>query len=113
MGLYEALNGSIFTFSRASNLEFCTHDDDITLCNSIPSIQAKSQCAEAQGWLETVCKYLAPELDHFDLRKEKELREILIDYSTTKAEHYEQVGFTVFEVSSSKNDRGLVQLAWN
>jgi len=41
--------------------------------------------------LEHLCKELSSELAHFDWRKEVELREILIEYSALKSEHFEKV----------------------
>ncbi|XP_067021616.1 uncharacterized protein [Acropora muricata] len=53
--------------------------------------EANSNCAEAKTKLEHLCKELSSELAHFDWRKEVELREILIEYSALKSEHFEKV----------------------
>ncbi|KXJ07046.1 hypothetical protein AC249_AIPGENE7382, partial [Exaiptasia diaphana] len=52
---------------------------------------ANSNCAEAKSYLEQLCQDLTSELSHFDLRKESELRDVLIEYSTLKSEHFEKV----------------------
>ncbi|KAK3751145.1 hypothetical protein QZH41_015475 [Actinostola sp. cb2023] len=52
---------------------------------------ANSNCAEAKAHLERLCLDLTHELSHFDLRKESELREVLIEYSTLKSEHFEKI----------------------
>ena len=38
-----------------------------------------------------MCRDLSSELAHFDWRKEVELREILIEYSALRSEHFEKV----------------------
>lgn len=53
--------------------------------------EANSNCADAKKNLEDLCKELSSELAHFDWRKEVELREILIEYSALKSEHFEKV----------------------
>ncbi|XP_031568658.1 uncharacterized protein LOC116303273 isoform X2 [Actinia tenebrosa] len=53
--------------------------------------EANSNCAEAKAYLERLCQDLKFELSHFDLRKESELREVLIEYTTLKSEHFEKV----------------------
>ncbi|XP_073236126.1 uncharacterized protein [Porites lutea] len=53
--------------------------------------EANSNCADAKTKLEHLCKDLSPELAHFDWRKEVELREILIEYSALRSEHFEKV----------------------
>lgn len=54
-------------------------------------MQANSNCSEAKAYLERLCQDLTPELSYFDLRKESELREVLIEYTTLKSEHFEKV----------------------
>ena len=54
-------------------------------------LQANSNCADAKANLEKMCKDLSVELAHFDWRKEVELREILIEYSALRSEHFEKV----------------------
>ena len=53
--------------------------------------QANSNYADAKTRLEFLCKDLSTELAHFDWRKEVELREILIEYSALRSEHFEKV----------------------
>lgn len=53
--------------------------------------EANSNCADAKTNLEFLCKDLSSELAHFDWRKEVELREILIEYSELRSEHFEKV----------------------
>ncbi|XP_032222861.1 sorting nexin-30 isoform X4 [Nematostella vectensis] len=53
--------------------------------------KANSNSAQAKETLERTCQDLAFELSHFDLRKEMELREVLIEYSSLRSEHYEKV----------------------
>ncbi|KAJ7391905.1 hypothetical protein OS493_016201 [Desmophyllum pertusum] len=53
--------------------------------------EANSKCADAKTNLEYLCNDLSPELAHFDWRKEIELREILIEYSALRSEHFEKV----------------------
>lgn len=55
------------------------------------TVKANSSCAEAKAKLEMMCQDLSNELDHFDLRKERELREILMEYSDLRSEHFEKV----------------------
>lgn len=55
------------------------------------TFKANSSCAEAKANLEMMCQDLSNELDHFDLRKERELREILMEYSALRSEHFEKV----------------------
>ena len=43
---------------------------------------------------------LSEELDHFDYQKELELREIFVEYTTLKTEHYEKV---LYDFSTSIN----------
>lgn len=55
------------------------------------NFQATSNCHAAKAHLEMIYQNLSQELDQFDYQKEKELREIFVDYTTLRAEHYEKV----------------------
>ena len=53
--------------------------------------QANSNLCAAKAHLEMMYKNLSNEWYHFDYQKELELREIFIEYTTLKFEHYEKV----------------------
>ena len=73
-----------------STLQFCNNDTDVQ-SSVLLLLKANSNCADAKTKLEHLCKDLSPELAHFDWRKEVELREILIEYSALRSEHFEKV----------------------
>ncbi|XP_064396977.1 uncharacterized protein LOC135343878 isoform X2 [Halichondria panicea] len=52
--------------------------------------QASKYCADAKDYLEMMCHGLAEELSHFDLQKEKELKQVLVDYASTQQERHEK-----------------------
>lgn len=54
-------------------------------------LQANSNLRAAKAHLEMMYDNLSNELYHFDYQKELELREIFIEYTTLKFEHYEKV----------------------
>ena len=56
--------------------------------------QASKYCADAKDYLEMMCHDLAEELSHFDLQKEKELKQVLLDYASTQQERHEKVLYT-------------------
>ena len=39
-----------------------------------------------------MCKDMAEELAHFDLQKEKELKQVLLEYTAAQLERHEKVG---------------------
>lgn len=66
---------------------FCCSVLNVVVLN----FQANSNCLAAKAHLEMMYKNLKDELYHFDYQKELELREIFIEYTTLKFEHYEKV----------------------
>ena len=53
--------------------------------------QASKHCAEAKDYLEMMCRDLSSELNQFDLQKELELKQILMDYASRQLERHEKV----------------------
>ena len=56
------------------------------------SNQASKHCADAKDYLEMMCRDMAEELAHFDLQKEKELKQVLLEYTAAQLERHEKVG---------------------
>ena len=54
-------------------------------------LQANSNLHVAKAHLEMMYENFSSELNDFDYQKELELREIFIEYTTLKFEHYEKV----------------------
>ena len=54
--------------------------------------QASKYCADAKDYLEMMCHDLADELAQFDLQKEKELKQVLLNYAASQLEKHEKVG---------------------
>ncbi len=52
-----------------------------------------------------MCHNLAEELAQFDLQKEKELKQILMDYSSAQLERHEKVGVVGWEGGAKSHDR--------
>lgn len=88
MPLYILLN---FWFKALINKTDCSFRCVFNFRIFFLSFQANSNCADAKTSLEFLCKDLSSELAHFDWRKEVELREILIEYSALRSEHFEKV----------------------
>ena len=55
--------------------------------------QASKYCADAKDYLEMMCRDLSSELNQFDLQKELELKQVLMDYATRQLERHEKVFF--------------------
>ena len=53
--------------------------------------QASTHCADAKDYLEMMCREMAGELAHFDLQKEKELKQVLLEYTAAQLERHEKV----------------------
>ena len=53
--------------------------------------QASKYCADAKDYLEMMCRDLSGELSHFDLQKEMELKQILMEYASRQLERHEKV----------------------
>lgn len=53
--------------------------------------QASKHCAEAKDYLEMMCRDLSSELNLFDLQKELELKQILMEYAARQLERHEKV----------------------
>ena len=53
--------------------------------------QASKYCADAKDYLEMMCRDLSSELNQFDLQKELELKQILMDYAARQLERHEKV----------------------
>lgn len=69
----------------------CNSEDNTQSSLSKRWAEANSNCHAAKAHLEMMYENLSQELDHFDYQKEIELREIFIEYTTLKEEHYEKV----------------------
>ena len=54
-------------------------------------VQASKHCADAKDYLEMMCKDMAEELAHFDLQKEQELKQVLLEYTAAQLERHEKV----------------------
>lgn len=54
-------------------------------------LQASKYCSDAKDYLEMMCKDLSEELAQFDLRKETELKQVMVDYATAQLEKHEKV----------------------
>eukprot|EP00731_Ephydatia_muelleri_P012936 Em0007g246a len=52
--------------------------------------QASKYCSDAKDYLEMMCKDLSEELAQFDLRKETELKQVMVDYATAQLEKHEK-----------------------
>jgi hypothetical protein len=52
---------------------------------------ASKHCADAKDYLEMMCRDLSSELNQFDLQKELEMKQILMDYATRQLERHEKV----------------------
>ena len=74
----------------------CYHSEVVYL---ISSPQASKYCADAKDYLEMMCHDLTSELSQFDLQKEKEFKQVLLDYAAAQLEKHEKVGGSL--VSSS------------
>ena len=59
-------------------------------CSSSAS-QASKYCADAKDYLEMMCHDLSAELAQFDLQKEKEFKQMLLDYAAAQLEKHEKV----------------------
>ncbi|XP_028393564.1 sorting nexin-7-like isoform X2 [Dendronephthya gigantea] len=76
--------------------------------------EANSNYLAAKAHLEMMYKNLSDELYHFDYQKELELREIFIEYTTLKFEHYEKVkskweaAIVMTETMLSRDNRAIV-----
>ena len=57
----------------------------------ISSPQASKYCADAKDYLEMMCHDLTSELSQFDLQKEKEFKQVLLDYAAAQLEKHEKV----------------------
>lgn len=68
-----------------------SEDDSDSSSQTQKWAEANSNCAAVKTNLEHLCKDLSSELAHFDWRKEVELREILVEYSALRSEHFEKV----------------------
>ena len=55
------------------------------------SSQASKYCADAKDYLEMMCHDLSAELAQFDLQKEKEFKQMLLDYAAAQLEKHEKV----------------------
>ncbi len=64
------------------------------------SLQASKQCADSKDTLEMMCSELAEELSFFDLQKEKEIKQILLDYAASQLERHEKVGVVYLSLTS-------------
>ena len=53
--------------------------------------QASKYCADAKDYLEMMCRDLSSELNQFDLQKELELKQVLMEYATRQLERHEKV----------------------
>ena len=53
--------------------------------------QASKHCADAKDYLEMMCRDMTKELAHFDLQKEKELKQVLLEYTAAQLERHEKV----------------------
>jgi hypothetical protein len=51
---------------------------------------ASKYCADAKDYLEMMCRDLSSELNQFDLQKELELKQILMDYAARQLERHEK-----------------------
>ena len=58
---------------------------------SSSTVQASKHCADSKDYLEMMCRDLAGELAHFDLQKEKELKQVLLEYTAAQLERHEKV----------------------
>lgn len=58
--------------------------------NSEKWAQANEKCADAKDYLEMMCRDLSDELSQFDLHKEKELKQVLLDYAAAQLERHEK-----------------------
>ena len=58
---------------------------------SLPPSQASKYCADAKDYLEMMCRDLSSKLNQFDLQKELELKQILMDYAARQLERHEKV----------------------
>ncbi len=47
-----------------------------------------------------MCSELAEELSFFDLQKEKEIKQILLDYAASQLERHEKVGVVYLSLTS-------------
>lgn len=65
--------------------------------------QASKYCADAKDYLEMMCHDLAEELSHFDLQKELEMKQVLVDYASAQKEKHEKVYIIVFFCFSEYN----------
>ena len=64
----------------------------MTLCLSLQNnYQASKHCADAKNYLEMMYRDMAEELAYFDLQKEKELKQVLLEYTTAQLERHEKV----------------------
>ena len=59
--------------------------------SSVPPPQASKYCSDAKDYLEMMCKDLSEELSQFDLRKETELKQVMLDYAAAQLEKHEKV----------------------
>jgi len=57
----------------------------------VSSPQASKYCADAKDYLEMMCHDLTSELAQFDLQKEKEFKQVLLDYAAAQLEKHEKV----------------------
>lgn len=58
---------------------------------NVLSLQASKHCADSKDYLEMMCRDMAEELAHFDLQKEKELKQVLLEYTAAQLERHEKV----------------------
>ena len=52
--------------------------------------QASKHCADAKDYLEMMCREMTEELVHFDLQKEKEMKQVLVLLEYTAAQLYRE-----------------------
>lgn len=72
-------------------IENGSHDlTDSTDSSSERWAHASKNCADAKDYLEVMCNDLTDELSFFDLQKEKEVKQILLDYATAQLERHEK-----------------------
>ena len=62
---------------------------------SSSSPQTSKYCADAKDYLEMMCHDLSAELAQFDLQKEKEFKQMLLDYAAAQLEKHEKVSSTL------------------
>ncbi len=79
------------TTARAMSHDSVSSSEDGGISTSEKWAQASKYSADAKDYLEMMCHDLAEELSHFDLQKELELKQVLVDYASTQKEKHEKV----------------------